>query len=826
METLRALVNPITQVPAETELETVLALICATPGGRVAVVSGQKPLGLISAQDILRWQMDATALSCTQARSLIVGRPPVIATQDTPLSLALQQLQEMGASQLLVVDTKGACLGVVTQEVLATAVAFLPEQSSVHPQQQQLERLLANLPVCLYTFSFDATAQPQFECLSPHWCERMFTQCSVEGARRFETLLTQIHAEDAERFKAAIVMIQQTQTRFVWEGRIQDGSNEARWLHLEALPVSTEAGTAVWNGVAYEVTERRNVEDKLRLAAAVFEYTLEGVIITNAQARILAVNPAFTQITGYVEAEVLGKTPALLQSGKQGLGFYRALWRDLRQQGCWQGEVWNRRKNGEVYPEWLMINAVRDQYGNVTHYVGVFFDLSRLKRTEEHLERLAHYDPLTQLPNRLLLKARMIATMAKAQRGGTQLALLFIDLDKFKQINDSLGHAAGDELLQVLAQRLGRRLRAVDTLARLGGDEFIIVLENTRDEESIAQVTRELLQVIGEPVTLGSGHQVQVEASIGISLYPRDGQTTAELMQHADSAMYLAKEQGRNTYRFYSAYLSQAAELRLHTETQLRSALDGQQLSLYYQPLVRVSDGQIIGAEALLRWLHDDGQVIAPPTYFIPIAEESGLINALGAWAIQTACQQVADWHAAGLPLETLTVNLSNRQFTQPDLAQQIAAALATTGLAPGTLELEITESAIMAQGSGAETTVQAVRNLGVRFSIDDFGTGYSSLAYLKRLAISKLKIDKSFIRDIPGDPNATEITATIIAMARALKLEVLAEGVETAEQLNFLRQRHCDSYQGYWFSAPLPPAAFAALLVSSSNRPKPVKRR
>ncbi len=816
METLRTLVNPVPLVSAETDMATVLALLCASPSACVAVVSGGRPVGLISAQDALRWQMDASLVGYTYVRDAVACRPPLLLPQDTPLSLAFQQLETANLRQILVVDEAGACLGSVTQDALVAALAVLPEQCGISLSRRQLEHLLAHLPVCLYTLQIAADGTPQFECLSPQWCERVFSCTTQEPAARMTALCARIYPEDSTHLRQVLTHTRETGQRFTWEGRLQDGAT-TRWLHLEAQP-HTSAGSTIWDGVAYEITDRRNAEEKLRLAAAVFEHTLEGVIVTNAKILILAVNPAFSQITGYTEAEMIGKSPRILQSGKQSDAFYRLLWRELRRHGQWQGEIWNRRKNGEVYPEWLMINAVRNAAATVTHYVGVFFDLSRLKRSEERLEQLAHYDPLTQLPNRLLLKARLNTTLAKAQRSGVQAAVLFLDLDRFKQVNDNLGHTAGDELLQTLAQRLARRLRAVDTLARLGGDEFVVVLEDVHNEDSVAQVARTLLEVLHEPVMLSSGHQVQLGASIGISLYPRDGQTSAELIQHADSAMYLAKERGRNTYCFYSSYLTQAAQLRLQTETQLRTALEQDKLTLHYQPLVRVEDGQIIGAEALLRWLDVTGKVIAPPAHFIPIAEESGLINQIGAWALRHACQQAAQWAQMGLPLTTLTVNLSTRQFIQSDLAAQIGKILTDTGLNASTLELEITENALMSQGNLSENTLLAISRLGVRLSIDDFGTGYSSLAYLKRLAINKLKIDKSFIRDIPHDASATEIVATIIAMARALKLEVLAEGVETAAQLTFLRQRRCDSYQGYLFSPPLPAAEFLQYLQRRSG--------
>lgn len=558
--------------------------------------------------------------------------------------------------------------------------------------------------------------------------------------------------------------------------------------------------------------QRVRADARLRQMAAVFESTREGVVITDLTPRILGVNRAYTEITGYQEEEVLECNPSLLKSGRQDPMFYQAMWQSIHETGHWQGEIWNRHKSGEVYPQLLTVSTVRDGDGRPTHYVGVMTDISQLKQSEERLERLAHYDPLTDLPNRLLLLSRLEHLLERAERYRHKAAVLFIDVDNFKVINDSLGHPAGDALLSALARRLRDRLRDEDTLGRLGGDEFLVVLEDLGRVEDAATVAEVLIGLLEQSFVLPSGEEIHIGASIGISLYPNDGGTVTELIKNADTAMYQAKGQGRNTYRFYTASLSAAANHRLALEARLRRALANDEFALYYQPQIDTNTDRVIGCEALLRWRSpEDGLV--PPNRFIPLAEETGLILPLGEWVLRNACAQAKAWLDAGLPLLVLAVNLSARQLRQPDLVDQVAAILQETGLPPDHLKLELTESMLMEQGEQAVACLQALKNLNLKLSIDDFGTGYSSLAYLKSLPIEELKIDRSFVRDIPEDSNDMEIAATIITIARTLKLRVVAEGVETQEQLDFLKRQDCHAWQGYLFSRPIPAAEFAGLL-------------
>ena len=591
---------------------------------------------------------------------------------------------------------------------------------------------------------------------------------------------------------------------------MEDGATT--WLETSKVPLQDAGGETIGVlGVFRDITERMRTEEKLRQAATVFENTMEGVVITNPDGDIVAVNPAFTNITGYSEAEVLGKNPRVRRSERHGKSYYQAMWASIQETGSWRGEIWNRRKTGEVYPEWLSINTVWDETGKITNYVAVFADISQMKRSEAELDHLAHHDPLTELPNRLLLNARLEYAIQRAHRENSSLAVLFLDLDRFKTVNDSLGHPVGDQLLKSVAALLGACVRSEDTVARLGGDEFVILLEGVGDSGAAADIAEKILNALNKRYDL-NGQAVFVSASIGISIYPADGRDGTTLLKNADAALYRSKEEGRNTFRFYSAELTRVAHDRLNLESELRRAIEQKEFVLYYQPQVDVSSGAIVGAEALVRWQHPQFGIISP-LRFIPLAEETGLILQLGDWVLNAACEQLQTWLDSGLPPITLAVNLSPRQFQHRDLVNQLRTVLDATGLPPRLLELELTEGAIMERGEAAVATLQELKDLGLRLSIDDFGTGYSSLAYLRRFPIDTLKIDRSFMRDIPRDTGAMEIASTIIVMAHNLHMRVLAEGVETREQLAFLQRNGCDSYQGFLSSRPVTAESFEKLL-------------
>ena len=599
------------------------------------------------------------------------------------------------------------------------------------------------------------------------------------------------------------------------------------WLAATTSIARDAEGRPSYLIVAVEdVSERVAADERLRQAATVFTSTHEGIVITDAQANLVTVNPAFTTITGYTEADLAGRNMRDLQSGKHGRDFYRELWHSVSSVGYWQGEIWNRRKNGEIYPEWLTISAVKDDHGQVVNYVGAFTDITRIKQSETQLEHLAHHDPLTDLPNRLLLRSRIDHAVARARRAGGHGAVMFLDLDRFKTVNESLGHATGDLVLRAVAGRLERHLRDIDTVARLGADEFAVLIEDIGSAQDAADVAQGLIDGLSEPFSIEGGRDIYVGASIGISLFPDDADDADRLIQNADSALHQAKAAGRGTSFFYTSLLTSAAHARLELEANLRRAFERDEFTLHYQPLVSLADGSLKGVEALLRWsgpAGGDARALVPPSLFIPVAEETGLIIPLGEWVLRTACARMAAWRAAAAAVDFVAVNLSPVQFQQPDLPDRVAAVLAETGLPAHCLELEITEGVLVEENGEGQARLAQLKRLGVRLAIDDFGTGYSSLGYLKRLPIDKVKIDKSFVHDLPDDDADAEIVTAVISLAHSLKLEVLAEGVETEDQLRFLRDHGCDSGQGFLFSKAVPPeeiaGAAARRLIAAERR-------
>ena len=556
---------------------------------------------------------------------------------------------------------------------------------------------------------------------------------------------------------------------------------------------------SIW--VYADITARKEAEEKLRLSATVLEHIADGVMVVDADGIIVTINPAFTQITGYSEAEALGRHASLTRSERHDAAFYQALWEELGVSGFWRGEIWNRRKNGEIYLEWLTISAVRDTRAGTTHYVGVFSDITLIKESQEKLDHMAHHDPLTALPNRLLFHDRLQHALQRAGRDQEQLAILFIDLDRFKNVNDTLGHHVGDELLQKVAGQLSARLREGDTLARLGGDEFIVLLERIDGEYGATQVAEKLMTMFEQPFTVAD-HELFVTCSVGISLYPDDALDLNMLIRNADVAMYQAKARGRNGYRFYAPSMTGEGVERLRLETFLRRSIEKNEIFLTYQPQVEIDTGRLVGVEALVRWNHPELGLV-PPARFIPLAEDSGFINQLGKWVLDAACRQMMHWQAQGLRVPKMAVNLSVKQFERGSIAGMVADILRETGLEPQRLQLEVTESVIMNTGD-ALGFINDLHAIGVGLAIDDFGTGYSSLAYLKQLPVQTLKIDRSFIKDISTDVNDEAIAIAIIQLGKSMHLSVIAEGVETEEQAAFLLRHGCKLAQGYLYSRPV----------------------
>ncbi len=622
-----------------------------------------------------------------------------------------------------------------------------------------------------------------------------------------KSFLEFIHDDDIEKTKQAMSDAIAGKRDISIYNRYWCKDGSCKWIDWRVLSLAEEGR---FYAVGRDITEQKVTEDKLRQAAAVYENTAEGIFITDEQANIVAVNQAITEITGFSEEEALGHNPRLWKSDRHDQAYFNTMWSSLEQTGKWRGEIWNRRKNGEAFPCWQTITAIKDDQDKITHYVSVLTDISVIKESEMQLEYLAHHDPLTDLPNRVLFNARLSHALEKSHRDMQMTGVLFLDLDNFKPINDAFGHPVGDMVLQEAAKRLLSQVREDDTVARISGDEFAIIIEDISDHQSVADVAGKIKTAFEAPLKVDS-RSLHVTVSIGISLFPDDGWDVNNLVKNADAAMYASKQRGKNRFSFYTDELTASAQKRVSLENDLRAGLIRNEFRVYYQPQYDLDTGRLIGAEALLRWQHSE-QGLVSPIQFIPLAESTGLIIPLGEWVLREACAQVKTWQEAGLGIERIGVNVAGQQIQRSDFVTTVRKALQETGLEPNCLELEVTESFIMGQSEDAINTLKELRNLGVHLAIDDFGTGYSSLSYLKRLPINKIKIDRSFVKDIPQDPDDEAITKAVIAMGKSLQLKIIAEGVETEEQLSFLKSEGCDEVQGFLYSPPVPEHDFAML--------------
>lgn len=625
-----------------------------------------------------------------------------------------------------------------------------------------------------------------------------------------------IHADDRDEVIESIRASAKALSPWRHHFRIGSEDTTVRWLFADAIPQAQSDDSVLWHGFVSDVTERRLTEDKIEQAARVFDQSREGIIITDPENNIVMVNKAFSIITGYHEKDVLGKNPNLLASGRGDHAFYEKMWQAIGKHGFWEGEMWNQRKDGSIYPEWLSVTRTCDKDGNTAGYVGIFEDITQRKEYEKHIQRLAHFDPLTELPNRTLLRDRIDHVISSAQRNNKSFAILFCDLDGFKNVNDALGHNIGDKLLTEVARRLRAATRKQDTVSRQGGDEFIVLLPDT-DPEGAAKVADKILSTINMPYNL-DGYEMTTTTSIGIAIYPDNGDDFDTLAKNADIAMYRAKHLGRNNYYFFSPELQQITERYLKLEKDIHSAVANQELEIFYQPQVSLMDGHVFGVEALLRWNHPQFGMISP-FEFIPIAENSGEILRIGEWVTRTAAQQLHNWINDGVKPIQLSVNLTVRDLRQPNLIEKLTNILEEIDLDPNLLELEITESMLMEDQENVINTLHQINDLGIHLSIDDFGTGYSSLSYLKRLPVDQLKIDKTFIQDMLNDSDDAIIARSIIALGHSLGLKVIAEGVEQNDQLDFLISQRCDYIQGYLYSKPLPAEEMTQLLL----HPKPM---
>ncbi|MGF1613194.1 MAG: EAL domain-containing protein [Gammaproteobacteria bacterium] len=622
-----------------------------------------------------------------------------------------------------------------------------------------------------------------------------------------------LHPDDKERVLEALRASLQGDSPYqALEYRLRQKSGDYLWVSSRGVVVRNEAGKPVrMAGSITDITEQKQSEEKLALAASVFDNTLDGIMVTDAEGIILQVNKAFSRITGYSPDEIIGNSPRVLRSDRHDEAFYAELWRSLRDEGAWQGEIWNRHKNSRVFPLWQTISSVRNPDGRIRRYIATYYDITEQKLSEERIYRLAHYDVVTKLPNRLLFVDRLHHALERSKREGMQMAVFFMDLDHFKTINDTLGHPTGDILLQQVAEKLSQCLRRQDTVARIGGDEFTILLENIKDIAAVETVSRKILHTLAKPFCIGE-QKTFISGSIGISVYPNDGSDVDALLKNADLAMYRAKELGRNRYQFYARDMAEEAAERLHLQNALRQAMGRQEFLLHYQPLTHLEDRSVVGAEALIRWQRPAMGLISPDK-FIPLAEETREIDLIGEWVLRTACGQLRQWLDAGFTEVRLAVNISGQQIKRGNLADIARKVIEETRCPAELVDLEITESCIMREVEQSIQTLKCLRELGFELAIDDFGTGYSSLSYLKQIPVTKLKVDRSFIRDIPQDSNNKAIAKAIIGLGKSLGLTVVAEGIETAAQEAFLLGEGCQQGQGYFYSRPVPPNDFKEIL-------------
>ncbi len=641
--------------------------------------------------------------------------------------------------------------------------------------------------------------------LNRMWVDTPNRNLDLRIARQSETR-HEIHPDDLAQVEAKLRQHLRGESElFLSEHRVRDPQQEWLWVRARGRAVERDAQGKVTRiaGTARNITNVRQAERERRIAIAVLRSMNEAVSVLDGDFNFVSVNPAFTRMTGYTEAEVLGKNANILDSSQHDQMFYQRTRQKLIGEGHWAGEIWERRKNGQEFLCSIQCVAAQVAHGEPPLYVAVLNDITLQKRAEQELRYLANFDTLTNLPNRALLSERLSRAIVRARRQGHRIAVLFLDLDRFKDINDSLGHTAGDRILRAAAMRLQDTVGEHQTVARLGGDEFTVVLEMLNDPNEADRIAREIIMAFEAPLVLDDRQEVVISPSIGISLYPDHGQVPTELLKQADTAMYQAKAAGRRTFVRYDDSMEIANRRRAQLSSALHKVLDRGELRLVFQPRLALAQPRITGVEALLRWTSAEyGEI--PPNHFIPLAEESGMILEIGEWVLREACITLQHWRSLGMTDLTMAVNVSVLQLLRGDFVEVVRRVLADIDIPPRCLELELTESVLMANAEQTAAQLAAIREMGVSLAIDDFGTGYSSLAYLKRLPITTLKIDKAFINELSQNPDDAAITTTVIAMAHSLGLVVVAEGVESESQMRFLDHYRCDEIQGHWLSRPI----------------------
>jgi len=633
---------------------------------------------------------------------------------------------------------------------------------------------------------------------------RIFEIDPAHGPVHYEHFLQLVHEEDRERVDQAYQAALATRQPYEVEHRMVMPDGRVKQIRERGETFYDEAGKPLRSiGTAQDITDIRLLESQMQLLGSAFHHSGEAIMITDHNNRILTVNAAFTMLTGYSQGEVAGQDPRILSAGRTSREDYKRMWTAIKEKSFWQGEIWDRRKDGGVYPKWLSVSVIRDEKGEIRYHIAHFTDVSTERATEAKIHYMAHHDMLTGLNNRFSLKDRLEHALAVARRESARVALLFIDLDRFKVINDTLGHHVGDELLIHVSRRLRQCVRESDLVARLGGDEFVVMLSGIEHSSSVAMVAEKLVMRVGEPYPVGA-HTLYTTPSIGIAIYPMDGEDGETLMRNADAAMYHAKSAGRNNFQFFDAKMNEAAVERLGIEHALRLALGRDEFRLHFQPIINLRTGRVSSVEALIRWQHPERGLLAPGM-FIGVAEETGLIQPIGDWVIWAACRQLAGFREAGLAGVKMAINISAIQMRNSDLPVLARGVIEAYSLPPSDLIFEITESVAMEHPDETVRVLDLLRDMGVTLALDDFGTGYSSLSYLRMFALDKLKLDRSFVEEIGQDVDGQVICDATIGLAHNLGLTLVAEGVETEAQLDYLRARGCDLVQGYLFSKPLP---------------------
>ncbi|MEH6627241.1 MAG: EAL domain-containing protein [Motiliproteus sp.] len=725
------------------------------------VLNDKKTLcGILSQSDVVRHQDAEYFLYMHEVESILADTPPLQIPHSSSLEKAISMMRGH-QTDCIVITNRDQPVGLLTQRDLIRLIA---ENKTASPLLEVISKPLICVPANMTLLS----ARSLMARRSIRHLGVKDRVDNLKGLISFSDILSNIEYAYVNRLKDAL------------ESRAADLAQSAH---------------------------------NLNMANALIDASMDGIMVTDAKGVIQSINPAFTILTGYSEQEALGKNASLISSGKQPPEFYASMWQQIDKSGSWQGEIWNRRKSGEIFPEWLTITAVRDHHNQRTLYAGIFSDITERKKSEAIIENLAYYDPLTKLPNRQLLFDRMDVALATAHRDGSNMAVIFADLDHFKRINDSLGHTAGDQVLREVAERMRSCVREGDTLSRIGGDEFVMLLTEMDSIDVAYRLAQRITESLKQPIIV-DGHELHISTSMGCSTYPQDGNSRNTLLKNADTAMYRAKQSGRNVFHHYCAKMNDKSMRRLNMETRLRAALSKNEFFIHYQPKVDLHSNKIAGVEALLRW-QDEELGTVPPTEFIKLAEDLGLINDIGRWVLQQACQQCRRWIDSGAAPLQISVNVSAQQFLRGTLIQEVSEALTESRLPAHLLDLEITESCLIKDPDSVADTLTELRYHGVTISMDDFGTGYSSLSLLKRFPLDYLKIDRSFMEGIPDDSDNAELVSTIILMAHNLRLKVIAEGVENAEQMKYLKTLNCDQIQGFYYSLPLPPEDIEALILN-----------